>query len=215
MGQKVNPKSMRMILRKDWQSKWFATKKYQDFAFEDYLVRKMILNKLPAGSVGDIQIERKTGEININIHTSRPGIVIGRSGQGTSELKNLLAKKVKEKININIIEIRKPELHAYLVAQNIAYQIEKRVSYRRAAKQAIQRAVEAGARGIKVRVSGRLAGAEIARSEVFSVGSIPLQTLRAEIDYAQVDALTTYGTVGVKVWIYRGDVFEKEAISEQ
>lgn len=202
-------------MRKNWQSRWFSAKKYQDLAYEDYQIRKMILKKLPSGSVGDIEIERKTGEININIHTSRPGIVIGRSGQGTADLKKLLSRKIKDKININIIEIRKAELHAYLVAQNIAYQIEKRVSYRRAAKQAIQRAVEAGAKGIKIRISGRLGGAEIARSEVLSVGSIPLQTLRAEIDYAQVDAITTYGTVGVKVWIYKGDVFEKESFGDR
>lgn len=210
MGQKVNPKSFRIILNKDWKSKWFSDKNYQDLVWEDNLIRETVFEKLPSGSVGDIVIERKTGEVSINIHTSKPGIIIGRSGQGTIELKNMLQKKVKDKININIIEIRKPELHAYLTAQNIAYQIEKRVAFRRAMKQAIQRAIEAGAKGIKVRISGRLGGSDIARSEILSAGSIPLQTLRANIDYAQIDAITSYGTIGVKVWIYKGDVFEKK-----
>ena len=210
MGQKVNPKSQRLILRKNWQSQWFSDKNYKNWLFEDHQIRKMIFEKLPKGSIGEIKIERKTGEVNINIHTSRPGVIIGRSGKGTEELKNMLQKKVKDKININIIEIQKPELHAYLVAQNVAYQIEKRVSFRRVMKQAIQRAIEAGAKGVRVRVSGRLGGAEIARSEVLGAGSVPLQTLRANIDYAHLDALTTYGTIGIKVWIYRGGIFDKD-----
>ena len=209
MGQKINPKSIRLGLRKNWDSRWFSDKKYQKFVIEDYEIRKSIFEKIPKGAVGDVKIERRTGRISIDIYTSRPGIVIGRSGQGTIDLRNMLQKKIKDKINVNIIEIRKPEIHAYLVAQNIAYQIEKRVAFRRAAKQAVQRAIEAGAKGIKVRVSGRLGGADIARSESLTVGSLPLQTLRAEIDYAHLDAVTTYGTVGVKVWIYKGDVFDE------
>ena len=211
MGQKINPKSIRLGLRKNWDSQWFSDKKYCDFVIEDYQIRKSVSEKLPKGAIGDVKIERRTGEVNVNVHTSRPGIVIGRSGQGTIDLKNMLQKKIKDKINVNIIEIRKPELHACLVAQNIAYQLEKRVAFRRAMKQAIQRAIEAGAKGIKVKVSGRLGGADIARSETLSAGSIPLQTFRAEIDYSCVDAITTYGTIGVKVWIYTGNVFEKNA----
>jgi len=208
MGQKINPKSIRLGLRQSWDSRWFSDKKYRRFVVEDYEIRKSIFEKLPKGAIGDVKIERRTGEINVNVHTSRPGIVIGRSGQGTIDLKNMLQKKIKDKINVNIIEIRKPELHAYLAAQNIAYQLEKRVAFRRAMKQAIQRAIEAGAKGIKVRVSGRLGGADIARSETLSAGSIPLQTFRAEIDYSCVDSITTYGTIGVKVWIYKGNVFD-------
>lgn len=210
MGQKINPKSLRLIIQKDWQSRWFSNKKYGDQVYEDYIIRKELGKILPKGSIGDIQIERRTGEIEVNIHTSKPGIIIGRSGQGTQDIKNRLQKLTKDKININIFEIRKAELNANLVAQNIAYQIERRVAYRRAGKQAIERAVNAGAQGIKVRISGRLGGAEIARSEIVSAGSIPLQTFRADIDYAHVDAMTTYGTIGVKVWIYKGEKFQEK-----
>ena len=210
MGQKVNPKSFRLVLDHGWNSKWFASKKYRQYLWEDLLIKKLILEKLPPVTVERIEIERKVGEINVTIYTGKPGLVIGRSGQGTAELKEILSGKIKGKININIAEVAKPDLSASLLAQNIAYQIEKRVAFKRAAKATVQKATEAGAQGIKVKITGRLGGVEIARSETFAFGSIPLQTLRANIDYAKVNAYTTYGVIGVKVWLYKGEVFEKK-----
>lgn len=210
MGQKVNPKSFRLSVDRGWQSKWFSTKKYKAYLHQDLEIRGLVFSLFPPGTIASVEVERKLGEIEISIHTSRPGIVIGRSGQGTQELKEKISKKIKGKINISIIEVEKPEANASLVAQNIAYQIEKRVAFKKAAKAAMTKAQEAGALGIKVKVTGRLGGVEIARGEVYAWGSIPLQTLRADIDFAKVNANTTYGVIGIKVWIYKGEVFAKK-----
>lgn len=208
MGQKISPISLRLGLKKDWKSKWFSQKEYALQIKEDEQIRNLIRSRFSLGTLGLIEIERDRGEVKVKIHTAKPGVVIGRSGKGTEELKNFLEKKVGKKINIEIFEIDKPTLVAQIIAENMAYQIEKRVAYRRAAKLAIDRAIEAGAKGIKVTISGRLGGVEIARKETLIAGSIPTQTLRADIDFAKVDAKTTYGVIGVKVWIYKGERFE-------
>lgn len=213
MGQKVNPTSLRLALNKDWQAKWFAPKAYKDFLIEDVKIREIIKNNLPKAAVGKIDITRNNREIIIAIYTSRPGIVIGRSGEGTDRLKKLINKVVsKGEVKINIFEIKNPETNAILIAEIIALQIEKRIAFRRAVKQAISKAKAKGVLGIKIKVSGRLNGIEIARSETFSFGPMPLQTLRSKIDYAKVDAYTTYGVIGIKVWIYKGiqDISKKK-----
>ena len=203
MGQKVNPYSFRLILNKNWQAKWFAPKSFKKFLGEDVNIRKIIKNNLPKAAVGSIDITRNRQEVMVNIYTSKPGIVIGRSGEGITKLKTMLNKIItKGQVKINIFEIKNPETHAQLIAETIALQIEKRIAFRRAIKQALARAQERGATGIKVRIAGRLNGAEIARDESFSFGPMPLQTLRSKIDFAKVDALTTYGVIGIKVWIY-------------
>lgn len=210
MGQKVHPHGLRVGIIKDWDAKWIAPKKQlADTLIEDVKIRELIKNKLYTAGISKIQIERAANKISINIHTARPGIVIGKGGSGIEALKNELEKFTKKTVLINIIEVKVPELDAQLVAENIAAQIEKRISFRRAMKQAISRAMKAGAKGIKTMVSGRLGGAEIARSEGYHEGTIPLQTLRADIDYGFAEAHTTYGRIGVKVWLYKGDVLPK------
>jgi len=210
VGQKVHPHGLRVGIIKDWDAKWIVPKKYfADTLIEDVKIRELIKNKLYTAGISRIQIERAANKIRINIHTAKPGIVIGKGGAGIEALKNELEKFTKKSVMINIIEVKVPELDAQLVAENIAAQIEKRISYRRAMKQAIARAMKAGAKGIKTMVSGRLGGAEIARSEGYHEGTIPLQTLRADIDYGFAEAHTTYGRIGVKVWIYKGDVLPK------
>jgi len=206
----VHPHGLRVGIIKDWDAKWIAPKKQlADTLIEDVKIRELIKNKLYTAGISKIQIERAANKISINIHTAKPGIVIGKGGSGIEALKNELEKFTKKTVLINIIEVKVPELDAQLVAENIAAQIEKRISFRRAMKQAISRAMKAGAKGIKTMVSGRLGGAEIARSEGYHEGTIPLQTLRADIDYGFAEAHTTYGRIGVKVWLYKGDVLPK------
>lgn len=211
MGQKTNPIGFRVGITRDWSSKWFAEKK--DFGKslgEDLQIRKYIKKKLYYAGVSRILIEKSTDKMRVAIATSRPGIIIGRRGEAIDRLKEELSEFTNKEIHIDIEEVKVPELDAQLVAENIALQIERRVAYRRAMKRAIQQAMSLGAKGIKVMVGGRLAGAEIARSESYKEGKIPLQTIRADIDYGFAIALTTYGTIGVKVWIYKGDVLKAD-----
>lgn len=207
MGQKVNPVGLRVGIIRDWESKWYAGKDFGDLLLEDVKIREHLKNKLKDSAVSRIEIERAANRVNVTIHTAKPGMVIGKGG---SEVENLRGEITKiaggKKVHINISEIKQPDLDAILVAESIAQQLERRVSFRRALKQAIQRTMRAGAKGIKTAVSGRLGGAEIARTEGYSEGTVPLHTLRADIDYGTAEAHTTYGRIGVKVWIYRGEV---------
>ncbi len=221
MGQKVNPKSFRLPITKDWQSKWFANKDYHTNISDDLEIRKAVQKKFAKqAGIGNVEILRDHESLTINIHSSRPGIIIGRSGQGINDLKNYIIKSVPTyrtrssnllpKMKIEILEIKNPEIHAQLVAENIALQIEKRIAYKRAAKQAISKAMEGRALGVKVQISGRLNGAEIARTEKYGEKSVPLGRLRADVDFGYAVALTTYGTIGVKVWIYKGTRVKEE-----
>jgi small subunit ribosomal protein S3 len=211
VGQKVNPHGLRVGVIKDWDAKWYANdKNFADLLIEDNKVREYIKNKLYAAGISKVVIERTANRVKINIHTAKPGIVIGKGGQGVEDLKNEIAKMTGKNILINIVEVKNPETDAQLVAENIAAQIEKRVSFRRAMKQAISRAMKFNVKGIKTAVSGRLGGAEMARTERYHEGTIPLQTLRADIDYGFAEAHTTYGKIGVKVWIYKGEVLGKK-----
>ncbi|MDR0570488.1 MAG: 30S ribosomal protein S3 [Clostridiales Family XIII bacterium] len=211
MGQKVSPHGLRVGIIKDWDSKWYAEKThFADFLIEDNQVRKYVKRKLYAAGISRVLIERAAdNQIKLTVLTDKPGIVIGRSGNGTDELKAALERMTKKTVSVNIVEIRRSELDAQLTAESIAQALEKRVSFRRAMKQAIGRTVKAGAKGIKVLVSGRLGGAEIARSEKYSEGNVPLHTLRADIGYGFAEADTTYGKIGVKVWINQGEILEK------
>lgn len=211
MGQKVNPHGLRVGVIKDWDAKWYANdKNFADLLIEDNKIREFIKNKLYSAGISRVVIERTANRVKINIHTAKPGIVIGKGGQGVEDLKNEIAKMTGKNILINIVEIKNPETDAQLVAENIAAQIEKRVSFRRAMKQAISRTMKFNVKGIKTAVSGRLGGAEMARTERYHEGTIPLQTLRADIDYGFAEAHTTYGKIGVKVWIYKGEVLGKK-----
>ncbi len=207
MGQKVNPHGLRVGIIKDWDTKWYAEKKnFSEFLVEDFKIRKFIKKKLFSSGISRIEIERATNKIKVIVNTAKPGLVIGKGGTGIEELRKDVEKIANKNVNINITEIKSPELDALLVSENIASQLEKRISFRRAMKQAMSRAMKSGARGIKTAVSGRLGGAEIARREHYHEGTIPLQTLRADIDYGFAEANTTYGKLGVKVWIYKGEV---------
>ena len=207
MGQKVNPHGLRVGVIKDWDSHWYAREdKVGDLVVEDYNVRKYLKNKLYAAGVAKIEIERSNGKVKINIHCSRPGVVIGKAGAEIENLRKDMEARLGKSVNLNIVEVRSPDLNAQLVAENIAQQLEKRISFRRAMKKAMQQATRLGAKGIKVSCGGRLGGAEIARSESYHEGTIPLQTIRADIDYGFAEAATTYGRIGVKVWIYKGEV---------
>lgn len=206
MGQKVNPIGLRVGIIRDWDSRWYAEKDYAELLHEDIKIREYIENRLKDAAVSRIEIERAANRVNITIHTAKPGMVIGKGGSEVEALRKALNELTGRKVHINIVEIKKPDLDAKLVAENIARQLENRVSFRRVQKQAIQRAMRAGAKGIKTQVSGRLGGADIARAEHYSEGTVPLHTLRADIDYAHAEADTTYGKLGVKVWIYRGEV---------
>ena len=207
MGQKVNPHGLRVGVIKDWDSRWYARNdKVGDLIVEDYNIRKYLKSTLYAAGIAKIEIERDNAKVKINIHCSRPGVVIGKGGQEIEKLRQLVEAKLGKTVALNIVEVRSPDLNAQLVAENIAAQLEKRISFRRAMKQAMQRATRLGAKGIKVSCGGRLGGAEIARSESYHEGTIPLQTLRADIDYGFAEAATTYGRIGVKVWIYKGEV---------
>jgi small subunit ribosomal protein S3 len=206
VGQKVNPVGLRIGVIRDWESKWYAGKDFATLLHEDIKIRKFLEKQLSDAAISHIEIERAANRINLTIYTGKPGMVIGKGGQEIENLRNTLVKMTGKKVHINVNEIKKPEMDAKLVAEGIAKQLENRVSFRRAMKQAMQRTMRAGAKGIKVMVSGRLGGAEIARSEGYSEGTVPLHTLRADIDYATAEAHTTYGVIGVKVWIYRGEV---------
>ncbi len=208
MGQKVNPISLRIGINKDWDSKWFVNKRdYSKTLHEDLKIRKFIEKKLANGGISKIEIQRTTNQVIINIYTAKPGVIIGGQGKKIDELRGQLQKMFNHQFLINVHEVKKPSINAKLVAKNIARQIEGRISYRRAVKMSVNKAIEGGAVGIKVKVAGRLNGVEIARSEFFSKGKIPLHTLRADIDYTNEIANTTYGVIGIKVWIYKGDVF--------
>ena len=212
MGQKVNPNILRIGVIKSWDSKWFATKKnFSKLLLQDLEIQKIIEKRLKDAAIAKIEIQRTANRVVILIHSAKPGLIIGRQGAGIESLKDELEKKFHEEFNLSIREINKPALEAKLLAESIAEQIEKRVSYRRAAKVGVEKALEAGALGAKVFCAGRLNGVEIARSEFFSRGKIPLHTLRADISYAMVHAKTAYGTIGVKVWIYRGDIFKRKS----
>ena len=209
MGQKVNPHGLRVGVIKDWDSRWYANKAdFGDTLVEDYNVRNFIKKSLYAAGVPRIEIERFADKVRIHIHCAKPGIVIGRGGENIEKLRLDVEKMMKKSVAINIVEVKSPDLDSQLVAENIAAQLENRVSFRRAMKQSIGRAMKLGAKGIKVMVSGRLGGAEIARSETYHEGTIPLQTIRADIDYGFAEAATTYGRLGIKVWIYKGEVLK-------
>jgi small subunit ribosomal protein S3 len=207
MGHKVNPVGMRLGIVKDHNSVWYADKKhYADYLLNDIEVRGYLRKRLAQASVSRIDIERPAQTARLTIHTARPGIVIGKKGEDVDRLRREVAGIMGVPVHINIEEIRKPELDALLVAQNVAQQLERRVQFRRAMRRAIQNAMRLGAKGVKIRVAGRLGGAEIARSEVYHEGRVPLHTLRADIDYATAEAKTTYGVIGVKVWIFKGEI---------
>ncbi|WP_017754857.1 30S ribosomal protein S3 [Calidifontibacillus oryziterrae] len=217
MGQKVNPNGLRVGIIRDWESRWFAGKDYANLLHEDIKIREYINKRLADAAVSKVEIERAANRVNITVHTAKPGMVIGKGGTEVEALRKALNELTQKRVHINIMEIKKADIDATLVAENIARQLENRISFRRAQKQAIQRAMRAGAKGIRTMVSGRLGGADIARSEHYSEGTVPLHTLRADIDYGTAEADTTYGKLGVKVWIYRGEVLptKKRAKDEE
>lgn len=207
MGQKVSPHGLRVGIIKDWSSKWYANKQnFADYLVEDNKIRKYLKNTLKSAGISSINIERKGTEVKVNVATAKPGMIIGKGGSAIEELKKKLEKMTGKTVSLNIEEVKNIDMDAVLVAESIASALERRISFRRAMKQAMSKTMKAGAKGIKTQVSGRLGGAEIARAEHYSEGTIPLQTLRADIDYGFAEALTTYGIIGVKVWIYKGDV---------
>lgn len=212
MGQKTHPKGFRLGVIYDWDSRWYARKKnFAELLLEDKKIRDFIKRKLYHAGISRIEIERKPQEVTVTVHAAKPGVVIGRGGTGIEELrKELVELTGKKKVILHAVEVKNPEIDAQLIAENIAESIERRVSYRRAMKQAIMRAMRSGAKGIKVRVSGRLAGAEIARSERAGEGTVPLHTLRADVDYGFHEAHTTYGRIGIKVWVYKGDILPQK-----
>lgn len=206
MGQKINPSGLRIGVIKDWDARWYAERDYADVLNEDLEIRSYIDKKLSDASVARVEIERAANKVNVNIHTARPGMVIGRGGQEVDSLRQHLNILTGKNVHINVVEVKKPELSAKLVGENIAEQLENRVAFRRAMKQAISRTMQADAKGIKIQVAGRLNGADMARIETLVEGTVPLHTLRADIDYALAEADTQYGIIGVKVWIFRGEV---------
>lgn len=206
MGQKINPIGFRIGIIRDWESKWYADKNYAEYLLEDIRIRKYVENRLKDAAVSSIELERAANRINITIKTAKPGMVIGKGGSEVEELRKALNSLTGKRVHVNIFEIKQADLDAKLVAENIARQLEGRISWRRAQKQTLQRAMRAGAKGIKTQVAGRLGGADMARTEDYSEGTVPLHTLRADIDYGTAEASTTYGKIGVKVWIYRGEV---------
>ena len=211
MGQKVNPHGLRVGVIKDWDSRWYAEKDFADFLVEDHEIREFLKKKLYSAGISKIEIERASDRVKVIIFTAKPGVIIGKGGADIEKLKADLAKLTDKKLVVDIKEVKRPDREAQLVAENIAQQLENRVSFRRAMKSTMGRTLKAGALGIKTAVSGRLGGADIARTEFYSEGTIPLQTLRADIDYGFAEADTTYGKLGVKVWIYKGEVLPKKA----
>ena len=212
MGQKVNPIGLRLGINRGWDSIWFAKKsEYGKFLIEDYKIREYVKKNVVNSGISDVLIERTSKRCIISIYTSRPGFVIGKKGSDIEKIKKNLSKISSTEVSLNIKEVKKPELNAYLVAENIAQQLVKRIAFRKTMKRAIQSALRLGAKGIRVSVSGRLAGNEIARTEWLREGSVPLHTFRANVDYAEAEALTTYGMIGVKVWIYKGEIFPEKS----
>lgn len=208
MGQKVNPHGLRVGVIKDWDSRWYAEKNFSDLLVEDFELRKFLKKKLYSAGVSKIEIERASERVKINIHTAKPGIVIGKGGTAIEALRKEVSAMIEGKVIINIVEVKRPEKNSQLVAENVAQQLENRVSFRRAMKQTIGRSMKSGVKGIKITCSGRLGGAEMARTESYNEGNIPLQTIRADIDYGFAEANTTYGKIGVKVWICHGEVLD-------
>jgi len=206
VGQKVHPKGLRVGIIRDWESNWYADKNYGELLHEDIKIRNYVKKKLFQAGISVVEIERAANRVKISIYTAKPGIVIGRGGTEVEALRKTLEQMTGKKINVNIVEIKKPELNAQLVAEGIAAQLEKRISFRRAMKQAVSRTMRTGAEGVRISCSGRLGGAEIARTEWYSEGKVPLHTLRADIEYGFAEANTTYGKIGVKVWIYKGEI---------
>ena len=215
MGHKVHPYGFRLGIIKDWRARWYDSKHYTELVGEDLEIRRIIRSAYREAGVSLVEIERKANEVTVTIHTSRPGIVIGRGGQRVDEVRALLEKKTGKRVRLNILEIGQPELDAQLVAENIAEQLKRRVSYRRAMKQAMSRTMLRGAKGVKIRCGGRLGGGEIARHETVREGSVPLHTLRADIDYGFAEALTAMGLIGIKVWIFKGEILpEPKVVAE-
>lgn len=214
MGRKVHPMGFRLGVIRDWQAKWYADKQYATFLLEDIKLRNAIREKYPEAGISLVEIERQANKVQVTIHTARPGVVIGRGGQRVDEMRKFLEDLIGKKIQLNIQEIHQPELDAYLVARSVAEQMERRVAYRRAMKQAIFRTLQAGAKGMRIRCAGRLAGAEIARRQLMHEGRVPLQTIRADIDYGFTEAHTIMGRIGVKVWIYKGEILPEAKLAE-
>jgi len=214
MGQKVNPHGLRVGIIKDWDSRWYAEKEFADYLVEDYNIRTFLKKKLYASGISRIEIERASDRVKVVVHTAKPGMVIGKGGEDIKKLKDELQKLTDKKLIIDIKEIKRPDKDAQLVAENIALQLENRISFRRAMKSTMGRTMKSGAQGIKTAVSGRLGGADMARTEFYSEGTIPLQTLRADIDYGFAEADTTYGKVGVKAWVYNGEVLPAKGNKE-
>ena len=212
MGQKVNPIGLRLGIVKTWESRWYADKKYSEYIFEDFKIRKFIKKKLSHAGISKIEIERSAKRIRLRIFTARPGIVIGKKGSEIELLKKELEKLVSQEIFIDIQEVRKPEINAQLVAENVALQIERRVAFRRAMKRGVSSAIRFGAQGVKIICAGRLGGAEMARTEWYREGRVPLHTLRADIDYGFTEANTTYGIIGVKVFVFHGEILQTERV---
>lgn len=206
MGQKVHPNGFRLGVIRPWKARWYADKGYTELVQEDRQIRDLLRTRHQNAGVAGVDIDRSANNVTVTIHTARPGIIIGKSGQNVEALRRVLEERTGKKVKVNIVEVRQPDVNATLVARSIADQLEKRISFRRAMKQSIQRAMDRGAKGIKVTVAGRLGGAEMSRRESSRQGRVPLQTLRADVDYGTAEAITTYGVIGVKVWIYRGDV---------
>ncbi len=209
MGQKTHPTGFRLGVVKDWKSRWYAEKDFPRLLREDETIRKYLRRRLAHAAMSEVEIERKPSKIVITVHTARPGVVIGKRGSEVDKLRDELAVLTNSEISVNVEEVKRPELDAHLVAENVAHQLRQRISFRRAMKRAVQSAVRAGAEGIKIQCAGRLGGAEIARTEGYNEGRVPLHTLRADIDYASIDAFTTYGAIGVKCWIFKGEVIEE------
>jgi small subunit ribosomal protein S3 len=213
MGQKVNPIGMRVGINRTWDSRWFSAKNYAAKLVEDLKLRQFVTEKLKAAGISKVIIERAAKNTRVTVHTARPGVIIGKKGADIEKLRADLSQRAGGEVSLNIVEIRKPEVDAQLVAEGVAQQLERRVSFRRAMKRAVQSALRTGGKGIRVNVSGRLAGADIARMEWYREGRVPLHTLRADLDYGFAEALTTYGIIGVKVWIYKGDVLEHDPLA--
>ena len=209
MGQKTHPHGFRLGIVKDWRSRWYAERNFPELLMEDETIRKYLHRRLAHAALAQVEIERKPSTIVITVHTARPGVVIGKRGAEGDKLRDELAVLTNSEISVNVEEIKRPEVDARLVAENVAHQLRQRISFRRAMKRAVQSAMRAGAEGIKIQCSGRLGGAEIARTEGYNEGRVPLHTLRADIDYAQLHAFTTYGAIGVKCWIFKGEIVEE------
>lgn len=213
MGQKINPIGLRLGVNKTWDSRWFASEGYAEKLHEDLKIRKYLKKNLNAAGISKIIIERPSKKARVTIHTARPGVVIGKKGADIDKIKKDLAKFTKDEVHLNIVEIRKPELDAVLIAEGIAQQLERRIAFRRAMKRAVQSALRLGALGIRINVSGRLGGAEIARMEWYREGRVPLHTLRADVDYGIANALTTYGIIGIKVWVFKGEILAHDPLA--